>query len=84
MYYVYILKSLRDGKLYIGSTPDLQKRFRQHQAGQSLSTKHRKPFKLIYYEAYSHKEDAKACEKYYKTGWGRNHIKKHLSLTLLS
>ncbi|HAG27503.1 TPA: hypothetical protein DCG61_01835 [Patescibacteria group bacterium] len=84
MYYVYFLKSIKDGKLYIGSTPDLKKRFRQHQQGQSKATKSRRPFKLIYYEAYSHKDDAKAREKFYKTGWGKNHMNKHLPKTLLS
>lgn len=52
MNYVYILKSLKDQKHYIGSTSDLKRRFREHQNGQVISTKPRRPFKLVYYEAY--------------------------------
>ncbi len=52
MNYVYILKSLKGQKHYIGSTSDLKRRFREHQNGQVISTKSRRPFKLVYYEAY--------------------------------
>ena len=52
MNYVYILKSLKDQKYYIGSTPDLKRRFMEHQNGLVISTKPRRPFKLVYYEAY--------------------------------
>jgi hypothetical protein len=33
---------------------------------------------MIYYEAYLDSRDARAREKYLKTGWGRNYIKKTL------
>jgi len=62
MFYVYILKSLKDQKLYFGSTNDLKKRFREHNSGKVFSTKYRKPFKLIYYEAYSIEKDARHRE----------------------
>jgi len=62
MFYVYILKSLKDQKLYFGSTNDLRKRFREHNSGKVFSTKYRKPFKLIYYEAYSIEKDARHRE----------------------
>jgi putative endonuclease len=52
MNYVYILKSSIDHKNYIGSTNDLRRRFSEHQKGLVQSTKSRRPFKLIYYEAY--------------------------------
>ena|SRR3989338_2956963 len=45
MYYVYILLSGKDGKLYIGSTPDLKKRIEKHEHGYVLATKHRQPIK---------------------------------------
>jgi len=33
MYYMYILKSSKDKRLYIGSTVDLKKRIKEHQSG---------------------------------------------------
>lgn len=84
-YYVYILQSLKNNKLYTGSTNDLRKRFDQHQKNKSTYTKGRGPFKLIYYEASLHEEDARAREKFLKSGMGkkylRNRLKRSLSLT---
>lgn len=62
MFFVYILKSEADDKLYIGSTSDLRKRFKEHNAGLVRSTKARKPFKLVYYEAYAVEEEARHRE----------------------
>lgn len=78
MYYIYILKSLKDNKLYNGYTKDLKERFQKHQKGEVESTKFRRPFKLIYYEAYLNQQDATGREKYFKTQWGRNYLKKVL------
>lgn len=58
MYYVYILKSNKDKKLYTGYTNNLKLRFEQHRKGQVLSTKDRRPLKLIYYEACLNQKDA--------------------------
>lgn len=63
MFYVYILKSLSDKKLYFGSTNDLRKRLKEHNQLKNFSTKGRGPFELIYYEAYKDKQDAKIREK---------------------
>lgn len=78
MYYVYVLQSKTDHKLYNGYTDNLKRRFADHNLGKVASTKYRKPFKLIYYEAYLHQQDATTREKYFKTQWGRNYLKKTL------
>lgn len=78
MFYVYILESLKDGKLYVGYTDNLRRRFEEHNRGKISITKHRRPFRLLYYEAYLNQQDATAREKYFKTGWGRTHLKKVL------
>ena len=62
MFYVYILKNKLDGKLYVGSTNDLRRRFEEHNKGQVRSTKSRTPFELRYYEAYFSEEDARHRE----------------------
>lgn len=68
MYYVYVLKSEKDKKLYIGFTKDLRKRFSEHQNGMVKSTKPRRPFVLVYYEAYKSDANAKNREFQLKKG----------------
>jgi len=63
MYYVYILKSLKDRNQYIGSTNDLKKQVKEHNDGKVKSTKPRRPFVLVYYEAYKAEYDARKREK---------------------
>ncbi|MBU0707686.1 GIY-YIG nuclease family protein [Patescibacteria group bacterium] len=63
MYYLYLLKSRKDGKLYIGYTNNLNRRLKQHNSGEVFSTKGRCPFVIIYYEAYASKKDAMKREK---------------------
>jgi len=67
MYYVYIFRSQKDKKLYIGFTSNLKKRIRKHQAGEVTSTKTRRPLRLIFYEAFLVKQDALRRERYFKT-----------------
>ena len=67
MFYVYVLKSKEDGSLYTGYTEDLRKRFAEHNAGKTKSIRHRIPFKLVYYEAYADKTDARRRELELKT-----------------
>ena len=74
-YYVYILRSEKDGKRYIGSTGDVDKRVLQHQQGEVKSTKQRKPLKLIYIEAFDDKHSAQMRERLFKTGKGRAYLK---------
>lgn len=66
MFYVYVLQSARDENLYVGSTNDLKRRFKEHNAGDVESTKPRRPFILLYYEAYRTEEDARTREKQLK------------------
>jgi len=80
MYYVYILFSLKDNRLYIGFTNNLIKRIKQHNNGETKSTKHRMPFKLVYYEAHLNQYVALEREKYFKSGWGRKYIKEKLRI----
>lgn len=70
-YYTYILLSEKDGKKYTGYTSNLPLRFEAHQKGKVLSTKHRRPLKLIYFEACLSQEDALKREKYLKTHYGK-------------
>ncbi|OHA79508.1 MAG: hypothetical protein A2V96_01105 [Candidatus Yonathbacteria bacterium RBG_16_43_6] len=81
MHYVYILKSLKDDDLYVGQTEDLKKRFKEHNDGKSISTKARRPFKLIYYEAYETSQLAIVRERSIKKfGQSYYQIKKRIGL----
>ena len=75
MYYVYILFSDKDKLLYTGSTPDLKARFQKHANGYVKATSHRRPLRLIYYEAYRERLDAIRREIYLKGGKGRGELK---------
>ena len=81
MYYVYILISSKDGKLYTGFSPDLKVRVSKHKNGFVKATKHRLPVKLIYYESYESELDARRREIYLKGGKGREELKIQLADT---
>ncbi|MFA4827182.1 MAG: GIY-YIG nuclease family protein [Candidatus Shapirobacteria bacterium] len=72
MYYVYFLKSQKNGKVYVGSTGQSPAvRLEQHNRGRNKFTKENRPFVLLYFEKYLCREDATLREKFYKTGFGR-------------
>ncbi len=71
MYFVYVLKSLVNGRLYNGSTKDLKRRLFEHNAGKSRYTSLTRPFKLVYKEAYNTRSEAVKRELFFKTGKGR-------------
>lgn len=83
-YYVYSLFSLKDKKLYAGFTNNLKNRLSQHARGEVLSTKHRRPLKLVHYEYFVNEEDARAREIFLKSGFGRKQLKIALKDTLKS
>lgn len=82
MYYVYVLQSLKDKKIYIGLTDNLDRRIKEHNNGKNFSTKGRKPFNLIFYEALPSLEEAVMREKFYKSGRGHEVLYKILFKTL--
>ncbi len=81
-YYIYVLLSIKDKKFYIGFTSDLKNRLSEHAKGKVRSTKNRRPLKLIHYEYFIDKADAKAREVFLKSGFGRNQLKEALKRTL--
>ncbi|HLE48792.1 MAG TPA: GIY-YIG nuclease family protein [Patescibacteria group bacterium] len=78
MYFVYVLQSLKDKKLYTGTSNDLKKRLERHNKGLVKATKFRRPFKLVYYEASLNLKDAYKREVYLKSAWGKRYIKGRL------
>jgi len=72
---VYVLRSLKDNKRYIGFTDDLCDRINQHNSGKVPSTRNRRPLKLIYTEVYKTRKEAREREKFFKSGKGREYLK---------
>ncbi|RMG05925.1 MAG: GIY-YIG nuclease family protein [Nitrospirae bacterium] len=66
MYHVYVLKSEKTGRSYIGHTKDLNKRLEEHNSGKSRSTRHGRPWHLVYYETFSTRQEAMKREMFYK------------------
>lgn len=63
MYYVYLLRSLKDNGFYIGYTSDPKQRLIEHQNGNVDSTKNRRPVEMVYLEGYQEQSDALEREK---------------------
>jgi putative endonuclease len=72
---VYILESLNYNKTYVGSTTDLARRLKEHNAGSHNFTKKYKPWKLLYKEDFQNISEARKREKYLKSPAGRRFIK---------
>ena len=77
-YYNYILKSLKDGHYYIGYTSNLKARLKDHKNGKVVSTRFRRPLKLVYYEVSFNLDSALKREKYLKTTYGHRYLKNRL------
>ncbi|MFC5682657.1 GIY-YIG nuclease family protein [Flavobacterium sp. MAHUQ-51] len=77
-YYVYVLESEKDGRLYKGHTSDIDKRIKEHNSGKTKSTKAYRPWNLVYFEVFDTREEAVLREKYFKSGIGREFLKEKL------
>ena len=77
-YVIYVLRSLKDGKLYIGHTDSLHMRLIRHHSGDVRSTKGRRPLKLVYSESVQTREKAVSRERYFKSGPGHRFLQSKL------
>ncbi len=66
MFYTYILKSLKDGRRYIGHTNNIEIRLKFHNDGINLSTKNRRSLELICFKCFSNRLEAIRYEFYLK------------------
>jgi putative endonuclease len=79
-----VLKSEKDGSLYIGYSDDLKRRFVEHNEKKNVSTKNKAPFQLVYYESYRSKADARHREDMLKRFSGSTtHLKKRIKNSLM-
>ncbi|KAF0152009.1 MAG: putative endonuclease [Ignavibacteria bacterium] len=74
-YYVYILQSMNNDKTYVGQTENLERRLKEHNSGKTSYTAKYVPWKIVYFEKYSTREESLKREKYLKSSAGRRFIK---------
>ena len=65
-YSVYILKSKKNGRYYIGCSRDVLSRLNEHNLGLSRATKNRGPWDLVYEEQFPSLSLARQTEKILK------------------
>ena len=78
MFYVYVLKSLKNGDLYIGYSSNLKNRFKSHTEGFVTTTKGYRPWELVYYEGCKEKTDATRREIELKKHQIKDNLRKQL------
>ena len=78
MYFTYVLRSLKDGRLYKGCTNDIDRRLAEHNAGHTKSTSGFRPWEVAYFEKFETEKEARKRELYFKTGAGREFLKSFL------
>ena len=74
-YYVYAIKSEKDGRIYIGLSMNPERRLLEHNSSDTKSTRAFKPWRLIYKEFAGNRLSARALEKKLKSGSGREFLK---------
>ncbi len=79
MYWVYILRSQKDNKFYIGHTNNLERRLEEHNSGKDKSTSWRKPFELYYSEQFDNRKEAVRREMFFKNMRNRTFFNKLIS-----
>jgi putative endonuclease len=79
-YFVYILLSKKDNRLYVGCTQNPDQRLEEHNSGKVFATKNRRPLVKIYLEEIPSKADAFNRERFLKSLWGAREKKKILNI----
>ena len=77
-YFAYVLRSLTTGRLYKGHCSNPVQRLGQHNSGVTKSTKNRGPWELVYQEELDTRAQAVARERFFKSGQGRQSLKRLL------
>ena len=76
MYKVYAIISKNRNYIYVGLTSNLEERIQKHNNGREKTTRAYRPFELIYSENHPTREEARKREKYFKSGVGKEFLKK--------
>jgi putative endonuclease len=75
LHYVYILRSLSDGRYYVGTTQNLEERLERHNQGRSKYTRNFRPWELVHFEEYPTRSEAMKREYAIKRRKSQEYIK---------
>ncbi|MEK7127764.1 MAG: GIY-YIG nuclease family protein, partial [Patescibacteria group bacterium] len=67
MFFAYVLRSIKNGRFYYGSSNNLERRLKEHNSGKTYSLKYVRPLELVYSEEFSTLKEARAREKFFKS-----------------
>jgi putative endonuclease len=81
MIFVYAIYSLKDRRIYVGQTENIEKRLKEHNSGQTVSIKPYIPWKLFYQETCENRVEARKREIFLKNGSGKEKLKLILQST---
>lgn len=76
--YVYILKNSA-GKLYVGSTDNLERRLHQHAIGHTQTTRNMKELTLALHQEYDSLAQARSVERKIKNMKRKDYIEKMIT-----
>ncbi|MCC6356172.1 MAG: GIY-YIG nuclease family protein [Verrucomicrobiae bacterium] len=74
MFWVYVLKSRRTGRRYVGCTADLLRRIEEHNRGQTRATRGGAPWDIVHREGFPSHAEALLRERFLKSGRGRREL----------
>ena len=74
MYFVYILRSERTGRFYVGQTQDVEERLKRHNAGTQSATRSGVPWQVARTEQFDTRAEACAREREIKRKKSRKWI----------
>ncbi len=67
-------------RFYKGHCENLETRLKEHNQGKTKSIKAYIPFRLVYYEEFTTRQEAIARERYFKSAAGRRFLKKVITV----
>jgi len=79
---VYVLRSLKDSRLYVGMSANIKRRLLEHNSGKTRSTKGYVPWELLYHETHPDRAAARKRERYLKSGYGKQWLKEKFKSVL--
>jgi putative endonuclease len=75
MFFVYAIKSINNNYIYVGLTNNLDRRLKEHFAGKEKTTRHYRPYTILFTESHPDRLSARKREKYLKSGCGKEFLK---------
>jgi len=76
---LYVIRSEKNADLYVGICKDVDARLKDHERGKNRYTKGLRPWKLVLTEEFPDWSSARVREKYFKSGSGKEFLKKMLA-----